>query len=326
MRSSIRLGLYTVVFLATMGLSAYITMFILIRGQPEVEVPSLTGLDAVVALKTLSDLGLNLKVRAVDHSPTVPRDHVVYQDPPARTRLKTGREVKVVLSQGSATASLPDLKGLSLQQATAILNQGRLALGLVSYTYGSGPETGRDRVMAQVPEPLETVAVGTKVDLLISLGPRPDYLIMPDLTGEPFHQALGILDKAGLILGRMDTEPLATWPAESVVIQDPEPGDRVAQGDLVKLTVNRAADSNPEDYHFHWLRYQIPHGLFHHEIRFRVAVGPYLLELHHDWHQPGREVGVVALLKGRPRGQVFDDGEEKNWDQTNQILGEMNPY
>ncbi|MBF0528419.1 MAG: PASTA domain-containing protein [Deltaproteobacteria bacterium] len=320
MRTSLRLGIYIVVFIVVMSLSAYATMFFLIRGQPEVDVPDLAGLDAVAALKSLKDLGLNLKVRALDHNPTVPKNHVISQDPPPRTHLKVDREVKVVLSRGSATVNLPDLKGLSLDQAATILTQLRLAVGQVGYAYGAGPETGRDRVMVQTPEPLQIVPVETKIDLLVSLGPRPEYLIMPDLTGEPYYRALVILDRAGLVLSRFESQPLANWPAETVIIQDPEPGGRVAKGELVKVTINRSADSSQEDYRFRLLNYRIPNGLFRHELRFRVTIGSYLLELHHDWHPPGRSVDVIALIKGSPRGQIFDDGEEQLW--TSAVIGE----
>ncbi|MEW5724866.1 MAG: PASTA domain-containing protein [Thermodesulfobacteriota bacterium] len=309
MKAGVKYSLYAAAFFLALGMTAYATVVLLVEAPAEVEVPDLRGLDGIAALRTLSDLGLNLKVKAADFSDTVPKDHVVSQEPTPGSRLKRKRDVKVVLSKGSAAVSLPDLRGLSLAQASSILAQSRLDTGLVSYTYGQGAEQGRDRVLAQVPEPMSSVPVGTKVDLLLSLGPRPYFMAMPDLTGEPYSTALTALERAGLALGRLETQFLPTWPAETVVVQYPRPGTMVARGALVRLTINRTREADPEDYSFHLLEYQIPFGVLKREIRFRVTLGPYLWDLHEEWHGPGEKVRVLALAKGPPRGQVFEDGD-----------------
>ena len=310
MKVGVKYGLYAAVFFLALGVSAWVTVVLVVKAPPEVEVPDLTGLEAIAALKALSDLGLNLKVQAADFSDGVPKDHVISQDPAAGMRLKRKRHVKVVLSKGSAAVPLPDLRGLSQKQAEVILNQGRLAVGQVSFTYGQGPEQGRERVLAQSPEPPASVGVGKKVDLLVSLGPRPVYLVMPDLTGHLYSVALINLERAGLVLGRLETTHLPSWPFETVVIQDPGPGSRVARGDLVRLTVNRADASKPADYQWRVFEYRIPYGLLRREINFRVALGTFLWDLHDDWHGPGEVVRLVTLVRGKPRGQVLEDGEE----------------
>lgn len=311
MKSGFRYGLYALAFFTALGLSAYLTMWFIVRGQPEVLVPDLIGQDAVGALKTLSDLGLNLKVRGFEYSGQAPENHVIAQDPPAGTRVKPKREIKVVLSKGGATVSLPDVRGLPLEQARSMLEHSRLTLGLVSYTYGFGPEQGRDHVLAQVPDPMVSVSTGAKVDLLLSLGPRPVYLVMPDLTGQPYSLALEDLEQAGLELGSLKTEVRPGWPAEAVVTQEPAPGRRVAKGSLVTLTINRGRGPEPARYRFHLLEYFVPYGLFRCEIKFRVAVGSFLFDLHEEWSEPGQRIRVLALTQGPLQAQVFEDGEEK---------------
>lgn len=302
--------MYAVAFFVALAVSAYTTTFFLVKGQPEIEAPDLIGKDAVTALKVLSDIGLNLKVRAIDFNDEVPKDHIISQDPAPGSKLKKKREIKVVLSKGSASAPLPDLRGLTQGQASSILKQSRLKAGEFSYTYGSGPEQGRDRVIAQYPEAPARIKPGGKVDLLISLGPRPQYMVMPDLTGRPYSVALLVLEKTGLELGRLETKSLANWPLEAVVVQDPAAGGRIAKGSMVRLTVNRKGAPEHEDYSFRLMEYKSPYGLLRREIKFRAAVGQYLIELHNDWHGPGATVKVIALVKGKPRGHVLEDGEE----------------
>ena len=311
MKRGFKYGLYAGAFFLALLVSAYVTTLVIVKGQPEVVVPDVTGQGAITALKTLSDLGLNIKVKAIDYSDNVPQDYIISQDPKPGTKVKKKRDIKVVLSKGSAFVPLPDLSGLSVDQAGSILEQSRLVQGQVSYTYGFGPEQGRDRVLAQYPEPMTPVKAETKVDLLLSLGPRPAYLVMPDLTGQPYSVALYKLEQAGLTLGHMETEARPDWPQDTVVIQDPSPGSRTRRGDLVRLTVSRSTALDLTDYSFKVLEYEVPNGLFRREIRFRVAFGPYLVDLYEDWHQPGQTVRVVALTQGAPRAQVFEDGDEK---------------
>lgn len=311
MKRGLRYGFYALAFFTALGLSAYLTMWFIVRGQPEVLVPNLVGQDAVGALKTLSDLGLNLKVRGFEYSGQAPENHVIAQDPPAGTWVKPKREIKVVLSKGRATVSLPDVRGLPLEQARSMLDHSRLTLGLVSYTYGSGPEQGRDHVLAQVPDPMASVTTDAKVDLLLSLGPRPVYLVMPDLTGQPYSLALEDLEQAGLELGSLKTEVRPSWPVEAVVTQEPAPGRRVAKGSLVKLTINRGRGPGPALYQFHLLEYFVPYGLLRREIKFRVAIGSFLFDLCEEWSGPGQRIRILALAQEPLQAQVFEDGEEK---------------
>ena len=312
MNRGLKYLIYAVSFFLALGLSAYLTTFLIIKGEPEVEVPDLSGQGAVSALKTLSDIGLNLRVLAMDFSNTVPKDHIISQDPPAGTRIKQKRAVKVVLSKGSATVPLPDLRGLSLDQAASILEQSHLKKGLVSYTYGLEPDQGRNRIISQSPEPMVPVHPGSEVNFLVSLGPRPVLLVMPDLTGQPYTLALFYLERSGLTLGRLETEVRPGWPVETVVLQDPGPGGPVAEGALVRLTVSRDEDLELSEYRLQLIEYDVPLGLLRRQIRIRAAVGDYLLDVHDKWHEPGERVRVLALVRGLSRVQIFDDGEEKS--------------
>lgn len=311
MKPGLRYGIYALAFMVALGLAAYGTVWFIVRGQPEVTVPDLVGKDAVESLKILADIGLNLKVRGIEYSDSVPRDHVLSQDPEPGAQIKPKREIKVTLSKGSASVRLPDLRGLPLEQARAILEQTGLKSGQISYSHGYGPEYGRDRVMAQNPDPLAVARVGTPVHLLLSLGPQPDYLIMPDLTGLPYSLAILNLERAGLKLGSIRAEVRPSWPTDAVIIQDPPSGGRVAKSTLVRLTVNRENALPQPEYRLQLLEYAVPYGLFRREIKIRVAAGPYVVDLHDDWYEAGDTVRVVALSNDRLRVQIFEDGEER---------------
>lgn len=308
----LKYGIYSIAFFLSLGTSAYLATHFIIKGQEDIKVPDLTGKTAADALIGVSDLGLNVRVLAVEFSDAVPKDHIITQEPPPDAWIKKDRVIKVVLSKGMASVNLPDVSGLSLTQVKPILEQSRLRVGRVSYTHGSGPDQERHRVICQVPDPFTTVKVGDQVDLLVSLGPRPTYMTMPDLTSMPYSQALFTLERSGLNVGRIETDFRPDWPLETVVLQDPAPGGRVARNTPVRLTMNVDPESNLAEYRVHLLDYRVPFGLFRRKIRVRVTAGSYLVDLYDRWHEPGQTIRITALVRGNPRAQVFDDGEEKS--------------
>lgn len=233
-----RYFVYAGIFLAALGLSAYLTTGIIVRGKPEVVVPDLTGSDTVSALNQLAGIGLSLKVQGFDHSGKIAKDRIIDQDPLPGMKVKSGRDIRVVLSKGPRARIVPELRGLSLEQAQSILLQSEIELGQISYAYSAEGQEA-DRVMAQTPAPSAEVGKEGRVDLLISLGPRPQALILPDFTGQNVNQVLLKLEQAGLKAGPVRYDFRPNWPPGAVLLQDPPPGSRIVPGTEVTLTVNR---------------------------------------------------------------------------------------
>ena len=233
-----RYFVYAGIFLAALGLSAYLTTGIIVRGKPEVVVPDLTGSDTVSALNQLAGLGLSLKIQGFDHSGKIAKDRIIDQDPLPGMKVKSGRDIRVVLSKGPRARIVPELRGLSLEQAQSILLQNEIELGQISYAYSAEGQEA-DRVLAQTPAPSTEVGKEGRVDLLISLGPRPQALILPDFTGQNVNQVLLKLEQAGLKAGPVRYDFRPNWPLGAVLLQDPPPGSRIVPGTEVTLTVNR---------------------------------------------------------------------------------------
>ena len=61
-----------IAFILLAGISAYLTLTFLIKGEDTVVVPKLAGKKVVEVLQTLSDLGLNTKVGGSEYHDTVP--------------------------------------------------------------------------------------------------------------------------------------------------------------------------------------------------------------------------------------------------------------
>ena len=130
-------------------------------------VPRVLELPADAARERLSGLGFRVRVEGERPNPVIPRGAVVWQDPPPETVVPPNSSVQLVLSGGPAPVSVPDVVGLSLPFAEAIIEAAGLRLGRVDRVT-SGQEG--DVVLSVRPPPGNGRPAGSRVELLVSAG------------------------------------------------------------------------------------------------------------------------------------------------------------
>ena len=131
----LKIASFFIIFTLVAGASAYLTLSLIIKSEDTVVVPNLEGKDVVYVLEFLTDLGLNTKVKGSEYSPHVPKNHVIFQEPDPGAEIKIGRDIRIILSKGTRSILMPNLKGLSIQQARIILEENNLCQGEISSTY-----------------------------------------------------------------------------------------------------------------------------------------------------------------------------------------------
>jgi beta-lactam-binding protein with PASTA domain len=140
-------------------------------------------------------------------------------------------------SPNNDTAVVPYLSGLLQADADAALLAASLLAGDVTTAYSD--TIGVGRVVSQNPYAGISVARGTAVMLVISLGPTP--IEVPDVVGLALDAAQAALTDAGFTstVAEVFSE---TVPAGSVVSQAPEGGSTAALGGNVELEVSKGPD------------------------------------------------------------------------------------
>ena len=166
--------LYLVVFFA----SAVAASQVLLRGEL-VTVPDLTGKTLYEAKAEAARKKTILGVQGYQYDSRYERGRVIAQDPPAMSRVKSHRAVKVVLSEGSEKVAMPMLEGRSLEWATQALKDAGLRKGRISQIHTGQYAAGR--IIAQTPPVDTTLPRGAAVSFLVSQGAWEPYYIMPDL-------------------------------------------------------------------------------------------------------------------------------------------------
>jgi beta-lactam-binding protein with PASTA domain len=161
-------------------------------GKERFGVPDLAGVELSSARGELQQSNLKLKEGKPQYSDSIPEGAVISTDPDAGTPLKRDDTVTVVVSQGKAPISVPDLVGKNINAARELLQQ----LGLTAVERYKDGDQPADSVIAQSPKAGTGATKDAEVTLDVSKGPA--LIIVPDLTNQPCQQAQATLQGMNL--------------------------------------------------------------------------------------------------------------------------------
>lgn len=201
---------------------------------PDETVPAVTGQSQTVAASTLSRVHLGLQVTGHSYSPSVAAGRVLSQLTPAGSRVKRGRRVRVILSDGPRPVAVPLLRGVPLATAEQDLS----GLGLKwTRTDSTSLTVPAQSVISSSPDS-GTLVPGQSVALVVSTG-KPKVPVPPiALQTETYTAARAALQKAGFSVAPTDSYE-NTIAAGMVVSVSPASGTEVTVGSTVTVVVSK---------------------------------------------------------------------------------------
>jgi len=196
--------------------------------------PSVVGLLLEDAVVQLEDLGLEV-VTVAQENPDVDANVVWSQQPTDGEALSTGDEVSVVYNPSNAPIPVPQLVGLTIDQARgALLNLG-LTIGTISSR--NDPVAPIDTIIASTPAFGVEVLGGATIDIVLSAGKGTSPV--PSVDGQTASDAAAVLQgepykfTVNEIIEASDTvEP------GRVIRTSPTPGTELAPGAVVTMYVS----------------------------------------------------------------------------------------
>ncbi|MEA3401733.1 MAG: Stk1 family PASTA domain-containing Ser/Thr kinase [Armatimonadota bacterium] len=145
---------------------------------------------------------------------------------------------------GPTMVEVPNVKGLTEQQAREDIEERGLAMGRIEHEYNDLQPVGR--VTEQSPEPGQTVQSGTAIDLWVNRGKQTVSVI--DVVGTRPERAQALLEAANLTLGEAEEYFHETEPAGVIFDQEPKPGTRVDTGTPIDVSVSKGPEEEqPEE-------------------------------------------------------------------------------
>lgn len=283
-------------FLLVAGISAYLALTLIIKSEDTVIVPNLEGKDVVYALEMMTELELNTKVKGSEYTASIPKNHVVFQEPQPGSEIKKGRDVKIILSKGPRTVSMPNLIALSLHQASIILEENDMCQDKLSRTYHTRME--KDHIIAQVPVAGTVIPRGACIDLLVSKGTQPPAFKMPDLSGLTLEDALQAIEKANLVIGELKSAYQKSKPRNIIVEQEPVSGQRITIGSQVSLLINREPRKAGSGQLFgqaagSLFSYRLDNGFLNRRIRISLNSAGFTNDIFDDFVKAGEEIWLL---------------------------------
>jgi serine/threonine-protein kinase len=204
-------------------------------GPPKVTMPDVKGEQWTQAQQTLVNLGLKPQKFNVGGKTA---GQVQATDPSAGTKVPKGSTVRVNVSTGPKIATVPSVVGLSIQDATARLNQAGFNAN-PKFVDSTAPQ---GQVISQTPSPGSSEPEGTSVTLNVSNG--PPQKTVPDVVGYTSQQAVQALEAAGFQVNQQYTQTGAAGD-NIVQSQNPAGNSQAPQGSTVTIVIGQQSQGPP---------------------------------------------------------------------------------
>ncbi len=170
-----------------------------------------------------------------------PKGHVIAQYPDPGTIVKPGKQVLITVSLGLQKVSVPNLIGKSMREVDVALMNSQLIQGNSAYVFSD--KISPDRIVGQSPLSSEEYGVNKNVDLLISLGKKPETLPLPNLTGINLDTAKERIKSWGFNTGRIYSKPDSNRAKYQVISTSPSPYSHLRKGEVINILVSSGSDA-----------------------------------------------------------------------------------
>lgn len=270
-----------------------------------VDVPNVVGKQVTVAKHILEDNHLRVSVSEVSN-PDVPAGQVISQSPEANEQVKEQRTIHLVVSKGVGDITMPDITGMTLDQARSRLKNLGLVIGKISAGTDDSKEDGV--ILMQSPPGDSKVTKGATVDVTVNRV-KSKKVELPNLVGMTVKDAKDALASLGLnaaISGAGDDTAVITQ-------QSPEAGSSLDANTSVALTgevkkAAPAANTSNSNVTKGTVDITVPSGKANQAVRIVVSDDSGSRTVFDGNAQPGERIVKDVSGTGRVQIQVYLNG------------------
>jgi beta-lactam-binding protein with PASTA domain/predicted Ser/Thr protein kinase len=205
-----------------------------ISGAAPVSVPFVEGKLQGLAVQEINQAGLTPKVQKRPNE-NVEVGRVFDQDPAAGTRVDKESTVVIFVSSGRAKTTVPDVRGMTRDEAVATLTAANLDVSVAEVYSEQEPGV----VTAQSPGPGTRLVEGETVSINVSRGIK--QVSVPSVVDESLDAAIAAIEDAGFTAGSPVFEN-SDKPENTVIAQDPAGGSLQRPGTTIALTVSKGPE------------------------------------------------------------------------------------
>ncbi|MFA0842021.1 Stk1 family PASTA domain-containing Ser/Thr kinase [Streptomyces rochei] len=198
-------------------------------GAPKVEIPDVEGLTFGEAESALKDKGFEVEKQTEESTETP--DTVLSQDPRGGASREKGTTVTLTVAKEKAQVTVPDLTGMTPEDARKRLDEQGLILGTQEQVESTAQAEGT--IFEQSIGGGKDVDRGSTINVKIAKAPANEKFTMPKVTQMTVAQAKQVLAQSGLQLENVQGTP----NDDNAIVfgSNPQEGQEVKKGDKVTL-------------------------------------------------------------------------------------------
>lgn len=271
-----------------------------------VDVPNVVGKQVIVAKHILEDNHLRVSVSEVSN-PDVPAGQVISQSPEANEQVKEQRTVHLVVSKGVGDIIMPDITGMTLDQARTRLKSLGLVIGKITTASDDSKEDGV--ILMQSPPGDSKVTKGATVDVTVNRV-KSKKVELPNLVGMTVKDAKDALTSLGLNVGAISG---AGDDTAVITQQSPEAGSSLDANTSVALTAEAkkttpASNNSGNNVTKGTVDITVPSGKANQAVRIVVSDDSGSRTVFDGTAQPGERIVKDVSGTGRVQIQVYLNG------------------
>lgn len=230
-----------ILLLLALGIFLLVKFILSLFYVEEVEVKDVTGLPVDVAVDILEEQNLEVDSDYMErHSDEIEAGHVLRHNPTGGSTVRVNTMVQFTVSLGKEQVSMTRVANLPQQTALSLLRQLHIPDDNITIEEEYSDQIQAGYVISQTPEENELIIPDeTEVTLVISQG--FETVEVPDLIGRTEDEARSQLDRAELIMGRIERD-YSDLPEGQVFQQDPESGQEININSNVNIWVSEGRE------------------------------------------------------------------------------------
>ncbi|HZJ77450.1 MAG TPA: Stk1 family PASTA domain-containing Ser/Thr kinase [Clostridia bacterium] len=208
------------------------------HNDDKIEVQKFIGMNYYIDIENNDEYSDYKFIIVEEQSSDKEAGEVIKQNPSKGEIIKVGEDVTLTIAIGNEITRVPEVSGLSLDEAKIkLISAGFTNISGAQYEYSTTVE--KDKVIRTDPSSGSEVNVNTQIAIYLATDDNTDSLVkVPKLIGWSLSDAKDMLESANLVLSDNVTRQDSDKPQDEVVGQSINAGDPVPVGTAISVVVS----------------------------------------------------------------------------------------
>lgn len=202
---------------------------------PDVDVPNFMGM-SIDEIRANKDYKFQFEI-VPDFDKTKPENVVLSQNPEADSKkIKENAVIKLVINSEETKTEVPKVKNYLEQEAIDKIEEKNLVCDIQDVQRVYSSEVAKGYVIDCAPQEGTEQEIRTHITLIVSAGPAPEQVEVPNVVGSSYESAKADLEALGFTTQKANVA--SALDAGKVIGTDPLAGNSLTKGYLITIQVS----------------------------------------------------------------------------------------